>query len=151
MSTFFRLPWWQSGITLTTTDGTTIRPTGRCTSDVAFDSGVYGGIGAVYLGITGEVGYWIFGGTSACSPFWAALTAIACQYAHHHLGDINPMLYIFRNWLYKTGAFHDITLGDNTYPTGSTPSGYMATPSWDAPTGIGSPDAALLVPWMSFW
>ena len=151
MSSFFGLPWWQHGITLTSTDGTKITPTGRCASDVSFDSGVYGGIGAVPMSVPGEEGYWIFGGTSACSPFWAALTAIACQYAHHYLGYINPMLYIFKNCLYYTGAFHDITQGDNTYPTGSTPVGYSATPGWDAPTGLGSPDCAKLIPWMAFW
>jgi len=46
MSTWFPLPDWQIGITLTFANGTEITPTGRCTSDVAFDSGVYGGLGA---------------------------------------------------------------------------------------------------------
>jgi subtilase family serine protease len=152
MSMFFRLPWWQSGITLTYTNGTKVQPTGRCTSDVSFDSGVYGGLGLIpFTASPYYAGYYIVGGTSACSPFWSALTAIACQYAHHNLGYINPMLYMSKSVLYHAKAFHDITLGDNTYPTGNTVIGYMATRGWDAPTGIGSPDAAKLVPFMAWW
>ena len=151
MSTLFSLPWWQYGITLTSANGAKVQPTGRCTSDVSFNSGVYGGLGACPWNVTGQNIYYIIGGTSACSPFWAALTAIACQYAHHNLGYINPMLYMSMPLLYKVHAIHDITQGDNTYPTGSTPIGYEATPGWDAPTGIGSPNAALLVPIMAWW
>jgi subtilase family serine protease len=150
MSAFFPLPWWQYGITLTSVDGSKVHPTMRCTSDVSFDSGVYGGLGRCYWNVTGENIPYIIGGTSACSPFWAALTAIACQYAHHNLGYINPMLYISRSFLYRVKAFHDITIGDNTLPFSGVP-GYLATPGWDAPTGIGSPDAAILVPFMAWW
>jgi subtilase family serine protease len=88
----------------------------------------------------------VIGGTSVGSPFWAALTAIASQYAGHSLGFINPELYAHRDYLYKTGAIHDIKTGDNTYRTGNTLLGYSATKGWDSPTGIGSPDAAILVP-----
>jgi hypothetical protein len=81
------------------------------------------------------------------------LTAIACQYAGHNLGYINPSLYAFYSGgtAYSSGAFHDITSGDNTYPTGNTVIGYKATKGWDAPTGVGSPDAATLVPLMKGW
>jgi subtilase family serine protease len=47
MSKLFPLPSWQKGITLTSADGTKISPTGRCTSDVSFNSGVYGGLGII--------------------------------------------------------------------------------------------------------
>jgi subtilase family serine protease len=151
MSTLFSLPWWQYGITLTSADGTKIAPTGRCTSDVSFDSGVYGGLGRIPWSVLGYTINYIVGGTSAGSPFWAALTAIACQYAHHNLGFINPMLYISKNCLYHAKAFRDITLGDNTWPTGYPVIGYAATRGWDAPTGIGSPDVAKLVPLMVWW
>jgi subtilase family serine protease len=152
MSSLFALPSWQSGITLTDTSGTTFNPTGRCTSDVSFDSGVYGGLGAIpYTAYPPLAGYYIIGGTSAGSPFWAALTAIACQAAHHSLGYINPTLYKNKEALYTAGAFHDITMGDNTYPTGNTVLGYEARAGWDAPTGIGSADAYILVPTMATW
>jgi subtilase family serine protease len=73
------------------------------------------------------------------------LTAIADQYVHYSLGYLNPLLYANKGIFYATGAFHDITQGDNTYPTGSTLIGFEATKGWDAPTGIGSPDATSLV------
>jgi subtilase family serine protease len=155
MSYFFALPSWQHGITLTYTNGTTIRATKRCTSDVSFDSGGYGGLGAVPWSVLtpGSPILYIVGGTSMGSPFWSALTAIACQYAGNNLGYINPSLYAFYfdGTAYSSGAFHDITKGDNTFPTGYTVLGYNATKGWDAPTGIGSPDAADLVPFMKGW
>ena len=147
MSSLFPLPSWQKRITLTDATGTTINPTGRCTSDVSFNSGVYGGLGPIFLSAAspGSPIATIVGGTSAGSPFWAALTAIASQYAGHSLGYINPELYAHMDYLYKTSAMHDIKSGDNTYPTGNNLPGYSATKGWDSPTGIGSPDAAILV------
>jgi subtilase family serine protease len=147
MSQFFPLPIWQYGITMTYSNGTTFKPTGRCDCDVSFDSGVYGGIGPVPWTNSSslvQVSY-IFGGTSCGSPFWAALTAIANQELGYSIGYINPALYLNKAALYKNGALHDITRGDNTYPTGSTLLGFEATKGWDSPTGIGSPDAANLI------
>lgn len=151
MSMLFTQPSWQSGITLTDMNGNTITPTMRCTSDVSFDSGVYGGLGLVPWSALGYTINYIVGGTSAGSPFWAALTALANQAAGHNLGFINPKLYANRATLYSEGAIHDITIGDNTFPYGGAVAGYKATPDWDAPTGIGSPDANLLVPIMATW
>ena len=147
MSTLFPLPPWQKGITLTDYNGATFTPTGRCTSDVAFNSGVYGGLGVIFFSAAspGSPILTILGGTSAGSPFWAALTAIANQYCGHSVGCINPGLYAQKDSLYKTGAFHDIKSGDNTYPTGNNLLGYRATKGWDSPTGIGSPDASILM------
>jgi subtilase family serine protease len=153
MSAFFPLPWWQQGITMTYANGTAFTPTMRCDSDVSFDSGVYGGLGAVpwSAATPGSPIYYIVGGTSAGSPFWAALTAIADQRIGHSLGYINPMLYANRGTFYSMGAFHDITMGDNTYPTGYPLIGFEATKGWDAPTGIGSPDATKLVTELGFF
>jgi subtilase family serine protease len=147
MSSLFPLPNWQKGIVLTDSIGAKTIPTGRCTSDVSFNSGVYGGLGVVFLSAAspGSPILTIVGGTSAGSPFWAALTAIASQYIGHSLGYINPELYAHKDSLYKSGAIHDIKTGDNTYPTGNSLLGYSATKGWDAPTGIGSPDAATIV------
>ena len=151
MSELFPIPSWQSGITLTDKSGATTTPKMRCTSDVSFDSGVYGGLGRIPYSALGYTINYIIGGTSAGSPFWAALTAIACQAAGHNLGYINPTLYKDRATLYSSGAFHDITTGDNTFPHDGTVAGYKATAGWDAPTGIGTPDAAKLVPIMATW
>ncbi len=145
-SKIFDLPSWQRGITLTYANGTTVKPTGRCVADVAFDSGVYGGLGAIFLSAfsPGQPVMTVVGGTSQGAPFWAALTALANQQSRHNLGFINPELYEYKNANYKAGAFHDVTVGDNTSP-GSTTTGYQATSGWDAPTGLGSPDAAVFV------
>jgi subtilase family serine protease len=152
-SVFFGLPYWQQGITMTYANGTSFKPAMRCVSDVSYDSGVYGGLGACpwSTATPGSPIYYIIGGTSAGSPFWAALTAIMDQRVGYSVGYINPLLYANRNTFYSTGAIHDITMGDNTYPTGSTLIGYEATKGWDAPTGIGSPDAAkLIAEWREF-
>jgi len=146
MSAFWPLPYWQRGITMTYANGTSFTPTMRCVSDVSFDSGLYGGLGLVpYTGVASQAGYYFFGGTSMGSPFWAALTAIADQRTGHSIGYVNPLLYTDKATFYSTGAFHDITIGDNTFPTGNPVIGYEATKGWDAPTGIGSPDATKLV------
>jgi subtilase family serine protease len=87
------------------------------------------------------------GGTSASAPIWAALIALGDQYAHRHLGFINPAIYqIARSPRYHQ-AFHDITTGNNTvqFP-GTTITGYQAGPGWDPVTGWGSPNAQVLIP-----
>jgi len=87
-------------------------------------------------------------GTSASTPLWAGLMALADQYAHHDLGFVNPAIYrIARSSSYHN-AFHDVTAGSNIqtmpYPGGTA--GYQAVPGWDPATGWGSPDAQVLVP-----
>jgi subtilase family serine protease len=87
------------------------------------------------------------GGTSATAPLWAGLIALANQYAGRHLGFVNPALYrIARSGSYHR-AFHDITTGNNTvrFPPRTFP-GYRAEPGWDPVTGLGSPDAQVLIP-----
>jgi subtilase family serine protease len=87
------------------------------------------------------------GGTSASAPIWAALIALADQYAGRHLGLVNPALYqIGRGPRYQP-AFHDVTRGNNTvqFPP-RTITGYQAAPGWDPVTGWGSPDAQVLIP-----
>jgi subtilase family serine protease len=87
------------------------------------------------------------GGTSASAPIWAALMALADQYAGRPLGFVNPAIYqIARSPRYRQ-AFHDITTGNNTarFPS-TTITGYQAGPGWDPVTGWGSPDAEFLIP-----
>jgi|SRR5579863_2055281 len=86
-------------------------------------------------------------GTSAATPLWAGLIALADQAAGHHLGFVNPAIYqIARGPAYHQ-AFHDVVTGDNSvlWPTGLY-LGYTAAPGWDPVTGWGSPDAQYLVP-----
>ena len=82
----------------------------------------------------------ISGGTSASTPIWAGIVALADQLAGTGLGNINPTLYA----LGAAGScFHDVTEGNNH--NGLDP-GESAGPGWDFPTGWGTPDAACLVP-----
>jgi subtilase family serine protease len=78
-------------------------------------------------------------GTSASTPLWAGVIALADQQAGRHLGLINPALYAIA----RGSAYHDVTTGDNSV---LWPAGYTAGPGWDPVTGWGSPDAQYLVP-----
>jgi subtilase family serine protease len=87
------------------------------------------------------------GGTSAATPLWGALIALADQYAGRHLGFVNPDIYrVGRSAAYHQ-AFHDINTGNSTetFPQ-QTITGYQARPGWDPATGWGSPNAQVLVP-----
>jgi subtilase family serine protease len=87
------------------------------------------------------------GGTSAAAPAWAALGAIADQMAGHPLGFINPGLYKVAASSAYSQAFHDITSGNNSVDNGSVNvKGYSAMTGWDPITGLGSPNAAVLLP-----
>ena len=101
---------------------------------------------AMTLMFTGGVPY-PAQGTSAATPLWAAVIALADQDAGQHLGFVNPAIYaIARSPAYHR-AFHDVATGDNSvlWPTGVF-TGYQAGPGWDPVTGWGSPNAQTLVP-----
>jgi subtilase family serine protease len=86
-------------------------------------------------------------GTSASTPLWAGVIALADQEAGRHLGFVNPAIYdIARGHNYHS-AFHNVVTGDNSvlWPSGVF-TGYQAGPGWDPVTGWGSPDARVLVP-----
>ncbi len=91
-----------------------------------------------------STGWYDVGGTSASSPQWAGLTAIADQMAGHDLGYLNDALYAIANDPGKYAAdFFDVTVNCNQLT--SVP-GYCASQGWDAVTGLGTPNAANLLP-----
>jgi len=104
------------------------------------------GLSGIACGATPcSTGWYVIGGTSAGAPQWSGLVAIADQINGGGLGPINPALY-------KIGAdakryasdFFDVTTGNNqAFP--DVP-GYPATTGWDPVTGLGSPNAANLLP-----
>jgi subtilase family serine protease len=118
----------------------------RGVPDVSADASDRTGVAVVFSNGT-RITVQSHGGTSASAPIWAALIALADQYAGRHLGFVNPAIYqIARGPQYHT-AFHDITTGNNTVAlNGVTIPGYQAGPGWDPVTGWGSPDAQVLVP-----
>jgi subtilase family serine protease len=86
------------------------------------------------------------GGVSVAAPLWAAVIALADQYAGRDLGFVNPALYRIGRSAHHQ-AFHDVTTGTNTVTINTqTITGYHAAPGWDPVTGWGSPNAQVLVP-----
>jgi subtilase family serine protease len=116
--------------------------------DVAADGDPVTGIAVVTSNAGGS--YTISGhaGTSASAPLWAGIIALADQYAHRHLGFVNPAIYQMARGSQYHQAFHDVTAGNSNtaeFPP-TTITGYRAGPGWDPVTGWGSPDAQVLVP-----
>jgi subtilase family serine protease len=113
----------------------------RGVPDIAFQASARTGT-LVYD--SGEGGWFIVGGTSCSAPQWAGLIAIADQIKGSDLGYINPALYQIANNPAKYATdFYDVTVGNNQ--TTSIP-GYSASTGWDAVTGLGTPNAANLLP-----
>ncbi len=92
-----------------------------------------------------STGWYDIGGTSASSPQWAGLIAIADQMAGRRLGYINPALYsiALNPTKYAADFFDENT---NCNQTVAEIPGYCASTGWDAVTGLGSPNAAMLIP-----
>src|SRR5262249_40401922 len=106
-SVLYRTPFYQLG-------SVSLRQ-GRGVPDVSYDAAVAHGV-LTYLDIPGvDPGIYLFGGTSAGSPQWAGIVAIADQKARRSLGFINATLYLF-SLLPKgySALFHDVTSGNNS-------------------------------------
>jgi subtilase family serine protease len=118
----------------------------RGVPDVAYNAGDDSGV-LIHLGFVDPDprDYFVVGGTSAGSPQWAGIDAIADQMAHRRLGAINPALYHAASIpsLYSK-VFHDIKTGDNFVQ--EIDNGFDAGRGWDPVTGLGSPRADKLVP-----
>lgn len=120
----------------------------RGVPDISYSASINHGVIVAWGG-----DFWLFGGTSAGSPQWAGLIAIADQMAHRRLGTINPALYALGgSSFFSKAVFHDITDGQNgvTEPNEDkslvTIPGFEAKRGWDAATGLGSPKADKLLP-----
>jgi hypothetical protein len=88
-------------------------------------------------------GQWTIGdGTSASTPLWAALVALAESSAGcggTRLGFINPTLYGGAGAQY-TSDFNNVSTGDNAWIPGMV--AFAAMPGYDPVTGLGTPKAA---------
>jgi len=90
-------------------------------------------------------GYYGVCGTSAASPMFSGLVAIADQYAGRDLGQINGALYELASSSAGSSAVFDVTDGNNVQ-AGTGIAGYSAGAGWDAVTGLGTPNGANFVP-----
>jgi subtilase family serine protease len=124
----------------------------RGVPDVAYNAGVSGGVLIRSQVINELVGlpdsapvFFIIGGTSAGSPQWAGLAAVGDQLGHHRMGNINPALYsIAQGKKQYPAALHDITVGNND--VAEIGGGFDTRTGWDPVTGLGTPNAANLLP-----
>ncbi len=138
-SLLFGVPSYQSGLGLTARG-----------PDVAYNAAVDGGV-LVQYGAFGFPVLFIVGGTSAGSPQWAGIAALANQAramaGKGTIGDLNPALYTLLpghvNSARYASDFHDITVGNDQLV--GTPIGFSAGPGYDLASGIGSPRVANLV------
>jgi subtilase family serine protease len=134
-SLLFGVPSYQSGLGLTARG-----------PDVDYNAAIDGGVLVAYGGFGFPV-FFIVGGTSAGSPQWAAIAALANQ-ARANLGKppigaINPTLYsIFHSSRYASD-FHDITVGNDQLA--GTSIGFSAAAGYDLASGIGTPIVDQLV------
>jgi subtilase family serine protease len=135
-SLLFPVPSYQGGLTL---NGQVL--TARTTPDVSYDAAINGGV-LVFHSALGVPIWFIVGGTSAGSPQWASIVALANQKNGAPLGFINPTLYQVGRC--AASDFHDITVGNNQLA--GTAVGFSAVSGWDAASGLGTPDVANLVP-----
>jgi subtilase family serine protease len=120
---------------------------GRGVPDIAYDAGINGGVLTVCSVCNkGQPAVFLFGGTSAGSPQWAALAAIGDQMAGQRLGEINPALYaVADSKAHYATSLHDVLTGTNDVSEIGG-SGYSAGRGWDPVTGLGTPNAAKLLP-----
>ena len=134
ISRYWPRPAWQQGPGV---DDAQYPNQMRESPDVSANADSVSGWDVFSLGLEAPVG-----GTSASTPFWAAVTALIdqdlAQKGLPSVGFANPALYLFGQ--HPAGlpapAFHDVTVGTNLY--------YIATPGFDMATGLGTPDVAAL-------
>lgn len=139
MSKFFAEPDFQQGMSASVQ---TQLAHHRGIPDIAADADPNTGL-AFYFN-----GRWsLTGGTSASTPFWAAVVAIANQMAGHPLGFINPGIYKLGTSPNAQRDFRDIITGNNAVNgNGVNIQGFPAAAGWDAVTGWGSPIVSQFVP-----
>jgi subtilase family serine protease len=115
----------------------------RGVPDVALQASATTGA-LIYVSLPPYQGWYLIGGTSLATPQWAGLVAIAAQMKGSGLGPINATLYALASGPNYSTYFYDVYTGNNQ--ANLTVPGYPATNGWDPVTGLGTPNAATLVP-----
>jgi len=131
----------------------------RGTPDISLNAAVDGGVWVYYTFVTPSSPFHIFGGTSAATPEFAGVVAMANQMAGRPVGLINKALYRLadpdrgRKADRGMGGIVDVTQGNNdigpfTNSDGQTfhVPGFEATAGYDLASGLGTIDAGAFVP-----
>jgi subtilase family serine protease len=129
---------------------------GRGVPDISYSGDVNNGLLIAWSqGVAANVGnIYEFGGSSAASPQWAAIIALADQSGHRRLGFLNGDLYSLAHGSRYAYVFHDITRGNNTVSAAGSNNetvritGYASAKGWDAVTGLGTPNVAHLLQYL---
>jgi pseudomonalisin len=130
ISKIYAQPNWQAQVTSATRGM-------RAVPDVAMTAAAHDG----YI-INENGSFYAVGGTSAASPSFAAVMALAVQgNGGKGLGNANPTLYVLSGAAHN--PFHRTPSGNNSVPGVA---GYTATgAAYNLATGLGSVDGAILV------
>jgi subtilase family serine protease len=131
ISSYYSIPSWQANVSMAANGGST---TYRNTPDVALTAdNIYVSYGN---GTSGT-----FGGTSCAAPLWAGLAALMNQQSLSRggsaIGFVNPAVYAIGSSPAFNTNYHDITTGNNTWP--SSPNSFYAVVGYDLCTGWGTP------------
>jgi subtilase family serine protease len=127
----------------------------RATPDVSLVADPYTGV-SVYdsYGSNSSSPWQDIGGTSLASPLFAGMIALAQQdrvaLSKPLLtsNQIDTAMYALYNSSSYSTYFHDVTLGNNN-DVGAGYTGYNAVTGYDRATGIGSPIASKLIPYLT--
>jgi len=146
-SKLFARPSYQNGF---------VPASGRGVPDISYSGDVNNGLLIAWSqGVAANVGnVYEFGGSSAASPQWAAIIALADQAGHRRLGFLNGDLYSLAHGSRYAYVFHDITRGNNTVSAAGSNNetvritGYASAKGWDAVTGLGTPNVAHLIQYL---
>ncbi|WP_236573755.1 S53 family peptidase [Streptomyces sp. GS7] len=93
-----------------------------------------------------RVGWDVCYGTSAASPLFAGIVALADQVAGHRLGDIHQALYSLSAQSSRNPSAGIVDVKDGTSSSYAGVTGYTAVKGYDMATGVGTIDAARFVP-----
>ncbi len=131
-------PTTSGGVTWSGGGGVSVEFVGRKSPDVSYNAG----IGMAVLDTYGDGGWVSIGGTSAGSPQWAALVAIADEgRALGGLSTLNNSQTAAALFAAPTADFRDITSGSTQFQTAGV--------GYDLATGLGSPVANKLIPYLA--
>lgn len=120
----------------------------RAVGDVSMDADPYTGVYVAFTSPTArQTSWYVFGGTSLATPMWAAAATVAnatrVANAYASLSAPHALLYGTLASGSYLADFNDVTIGSN----GTCASCY-ASPSYDTPTGLGTPKAGSLLTYL---